>query len=306
MNLKYLSALLLLVMVGACKKENAVDLSDFDVKTSSLTINSGEEVTFNFTGEPSQLSFYSGEVGNSYDFKDQPRVDELDELIFAFETHNTPTEVIDYKVMLSTDFNGTYDYENVSSATWLDISSRFNFAAPAPWQTNWEGSGAINIADVVEKGKPFYIAFKYVAPEITSGAVPGRNWRTRSHTLDLTTKYGYESNLATYRTMGWEQVKKVDIATSSIVTSSIMLFSVPSSYLLEYEEWGISKAFNIDEINLGVDRSVPIKAYSDVPLTEYKYTYTNPGTYLATFVAANKTAYNNKEVVKHIEITVVP
>ncbi len=306
MNLKYLSALLLLVIVGACKKENAVDLSDFDVKTSSLTFKAGEEVTFKLTGDPSQLSFYSGEVGNSYDFKDQPRVDELDKLTFAFQTHNTLTDVITYKLMVSTDFNGTYDYQSVAAATWVDISSRFNFAAPAVWPNGWEDSGAFDIADVVEKGKPFYIAYKYVAPEITSGTVPSRGWRTRAHTLDLVTKYGYESRLATYTTMGWKLVKKVDMVASSVISSSIMLFGPPSTYKSEYEEWGISKVFNLGEINLGVDRSLPIKGYSEVPLAEYKHIYQNPGTYTVTFVAGNKTAYNDKEVVKSVEVTITP
>jgi len=306
MKLKYLSVLLLLITVGACKKENSIDLSGFDVRTDALTFKAGEEVTFRLTGDPSQLSFYSGEVGNSYNFKDEARVDEVDQLIFSFETHNTLTEVVNYQVMLSTDFNGIYDYENITAATWQNLSSRFNWAAPAVWPNGWEGSGGVNIVDVVEPGKPFYIAYKYVVPAIPIGTVPGRGWRTRAHILDLTTKYGYTSRLANYAGMSWKQVKKVEMTSSSVITSSIMLFGAPSTYREEYEEWGVSKAFSADEVNLGVDRSVPIKGYSDVPLNEYKHIYTESGNYRVTFVAANKTGYNDKEVVKHIDITIEP
>jgi hypothetical protein len=307
MKFRYITIGLLLLAFTSCKKENPVDISDFEVKTEALSFKEGEEVTFKLAGDPSQVSFYSGEVGNEYEFASQSRIDQPDKINLIFQTHNTPTEAVQYKVLVSTDFDGIYKYDNVKAATWTDLSSRFTWGPPAPWQTMWVSSGISNIADVVPMGKPFYVAFKYNVAALPTGTIPGRNWRTNTHFLTVDTKFGYTSQLANYGGMTWKQVKIDSTLTSaSTVTASIMLFSAPTNYRLDYEEWGVSKAFTVGEIDLGVDRSTPIKGYSELPLAEYKYTYSKAGTYRATFVAANKTAYNNKEVVKYVDITITP
>ncbi|MGX5817074.1 DUF5017 domain-containing protein [Chitinophaga lutea] len=300
-------SLFVLLLAAGCSREEDIDISGFNVETGALTYKAGEEVTFKLTGDPSQLAFYSGEVGNEYAFKDQARIDKLDKLMFSFETHNAPTEVVNYQVMLSTDFDGVYEYSHVAAAKWTDISARFTWGAPAAWQTGWTSSGIKDIADVVTEGKPFYIAFKYLAPAVPSGTVPGRNWRTRGHVLDAVTIYGYTINEAVYSSMGWKQVKKDPaVSSGSTVTSSIMLFGASTTYRLEYEEWGVSKAFQVDDVNLGSDKSVALKGYADMPLTEYKHTYNTPGKYKVTFVAANRTAHNNDEVIRQLDLTIVP
>lgn len=306
MKIRLIGVILCLAILTSCQKEEVEDISTFSVQPASLTIKAGEEAKFILTGDPSQISFYSGEVGNAYDFKDMPRIDKVAELMFQFDSHNTPTDAVEIQLMFSTDFNGVYKYEDVSAATWHDLSTRFRWAAPAPWQTNWQASGAVNLADMLESGSPFFIAYRYVAPPVPDGSIPGRNWRTRSHTLRATTEYGHQVDLASYKTMGWQLVKKDTLLTSSsTVASTILLIGATSGHRLEYEEWGISKMFEADEIDMGVDQSVPIKGYADMPPHEFTHVYTEAGTYTATFVASNKTAYNDNEVVKHVDITVV-
>lgn len=306
MKIRVIGIILCLAILNSCEKEEAADISTFSVQPTNLTIKVGEEAKFLLTGDPGQLSFYSGEVGNAYDFKDESRIDKVKDLIFAFDAHNTPTEAVQVQLMFSTDFNGIYKYEDVSNATWHDVSSRFHWATPAPWQTSWQSSGAVNLADMLEDGRPFYIAYRYIAPPVPEGTIPGRNWRTRSHALRVNTEYGHTVDLASYRTMDWKLVKKDTLLTSSsTVASTILLLAATAGHRLEYEEWGISKSFQVDEIDMGVDRSVPIKGYADMPLHEFTHVYAEAGTYTATFVASNKTAYNNKETVKQVNITVV-
>src|SRR5690606_13389800 len=97
-------------------------------------------------------------------------------------------------------------------------------------------------------------------PSMPEGSIPGRNWRARSHSLRVNTEYGYTVNLASFASMGWKLVKKDTLLTSSsTVTASILLLAATSGHRLEYEEWGISKMFEADEIDMGVDRSMPIK-----------------------------------------------
>ncbi len=308
MKIKLLYPLAVFAMIFAsCEKEKEIDLSDFSVKTESSTFKVGEQITFKFNGNAPQISFFSGEAGNSYDFKDSARIDNIAKLFFSFENHNAAVPVVNVKLLVSTDFDGVYEYPNVTSATWTDISSRFHLAEPGPYPGSWEFSNVVDIANAIKKGKPLYFAFKYVAPAFPSGTIPSRNYRTRKHVLEAETKFGYQSSVANYTGMGWNLVKKDNMVTSgSVVASSIMLFSPSSSYRDEYEEWGVSKGFELGDVNLGVDRSVPIKVYADATLSEYVHTYTKPGTYTATFVGTNKTLYNTQEKVKQITITITP
>jgi len=306
MKIRLIGILLCLAILNSCEKEEAEDISTFSVQLASLTVKAGEPAEFFLTGDPAQLSFYSGEVGNAYDFKDVPRIDKVKDMMFTFDTHNTPTEAVQVQLMFSTDFNGVYKYEDVSEATWHDLSTRFQWAAPAPWQTNWQSSGTVSLVDMLEEGRPFFIAYRYVAPPVPEGPIPSRNWRTRSHALRVNTEYGHTVDLASYASMGWKLVKKDTLLTSSsTVASTILLLAATSGHRLEYEEWGVSKSFQVDEIDMGVDRSIPIKGYADMPLQEFRHVYTEAGTYTATFVASAKTAYNDKQIVKQVDIKVV-
>jgi len=310
---KILFIILTASILTACKKFADAPTLNFDVTVEKTTYKVGEKINFQIAGgDAHQISFYSGKVGNAYAYKDTKRVDALKELYFSFETHNAPTANAALpKVLISTDFNGVYDYENLSKATWVDMTSRFTFGAPAVFDTGWTGSGTQEIASLTEKGKPFYIAYQYIAPAVPTGTVPSANWRTRAHVLRGVTLFGNSLSLANYTTMAWKQIKKNPLATTgSVVSSSIMLFGAPAStspyYRLEYEEWGISKKFQVDDIDLGVDYSVAIKQYVDLPISNYTFSYDAAGTYTVTFVASNTTSKNDNKVVKEMVITITP
>lgn len=72
------------------------------------------------------------------------------------------------------------------------------------------------------------------------------------------------------------------------------------------EHWAVSKPITVDKVDLGPDRSVPIKGVTNAAATEFRYTYANPGTYKAVFVAANTSIDGVKQVVKEITLTITP
>jgi plastocyanin len=310
---KILFVILMAYMASSCKKFADAPALNFDVSLAKTTYKVGEKINFQISGgEAHQISFYSGKVGNAYAFRDSKRVDALKELYLSFETHNAPTaNAAIPKVLISTDFNGVYDYENLSKATWVDLTSKFTFGAPAVFDTGWTNSTTQEIFSFTEKGKPFYIAYKYIAPAVPTGTVPSANWRTRAHVLRGVTLYGTSMALANYTTMAWKQIKKNPLATTgSVVSSSIMLFGAPTStspyFRQEYEEWGISKKFQVDDIDLGVDYGTAIKQYVDAPLSNYSFTYDVAGTYTVTFVASNTTLDSDNKVLKELVITITP
>ncbi|WP_316812074.1 DUF5017 domain-containing protein [Pedobacter heparinus] len=73
MKLKYIRLILLLSVSFGCKKVNNTEVNDFEVSTAASTFNAGEEVVFKLSGKPFQISFYSGETGKEYLYKDTPK-----------------------------------------------------------------------------------------------------------------------------------------------------------------------------------------------------------------------------------------
>lgn len=70
------------------------------------------------------------------------------------------------------------------------------------------------------------------------------------------------------------------------------------------EHWVISKAIDLETVNLGPDWSTPLKGLSNSGMTEYTYKYTKAGTYKAVFVATNSSVDDIQTVVKEITFTI--
>lgn len=312
----YLFAMLLF-MLAACKKETKVEEVEFEVSVDKITVKANEEVHFSFKGSPGLITFYSGEPKNAYSYKDLDRIASLQQLNVTFESSIQAVTNTPLRVMFSTNYqeaytdNGEYTYESVAAATWTDITNRFHIATTT--YPIFESSGTVNIADLVDPNKPFYIAFKYDTPALpATGAVPLRRWRFRNFKLETITNFGFYERLA-YTTVipaGWKFARREPNFKHISAIGTIVQFIPPASaadegYKQAMQLWAVSKAF-APTVNMGVDVGLSIKSYQEAVLKNYKHVYTKPGVYKATFVAANTNIYDSKKEVKEIEITVTP
>lgn len=75
-----------------------------------------------------------------------------------------------FSVLVSTDFDGVYELNNVEGADWTDITDEFLLSTG---QTDFVNSGAIDLSPYVEPDQPIYIAFKYTY--LPDSGTP-RNW----------------------------------------------------------------------------------------------------------------------------------
>lgn len=92
-----------------------------NVVSEGVTVNvkKGEPVIFNFTGDPDNIVFYSGEDGHNYDFRNRTTIDisqiESSELSFTIKTlwGNANAYKNTLHMYMSTNFNGLYkdDFE---------------------------------------------------------------------------------------------------------------------------------------------------------------------------------------------------
>jgi len=177
----------LLFAAMACNKQTEVKPVSFDVNstklngTPSTSFSSNDTVNFAFTGNPDIITFYSGETGKRYDYKDRISAKGIPQLQFSTILANG-TQASSLALMVSTDFKGiatntilgilTRDTAttnaNIAAATWTDITSRATFSTGG---TTAVASGTIDLSDFANQGKPIYIAFKYVA---TAGTIQNK------------------------------------------------------------------------------------------------------------------------------------
>lgn len=175
-----------LLFFTACE-ELGVDAPGVEITASSTTAQVGQPVTFTFNGYADMISFYSGEPGNDYAYKDGRVVDIAGSkftLAFTSALAVAGTQVPELKLFASNDFNGDYSsLASVKAATWVDITSRFTFGTNA----TFVNSTAKDVTDLTAPGKPIYFAFKYVTKsQKTNGLV--RNWQIQTFALTSDTK----------------------------------------------------------------------------------------------------------------------
>ncbi len=300
MKAKYLYLFLLLGVLSSCE-DNEVEAPNFNVSVIKAEIQVGDSARFSFSGEPDVVTFYSGENGKDYQNRERTELTG-GKLQLEFESQALYGRQSDYiSLLVSTDFNGNYMSEEVSKATWVDISNRFTFATAAPGTIGTRTmSGQVDLSDLLASGKPIYFAYKYVGgPSLTP-----TQWLWRLHAFNLTNSFpnGNSALVSNLSTTGWTSVEFVNPVSKWYFTSALVYFH-PNSTKEASEEWAISKALNPNKVS--PDRGTAIKEYT-LSKEAHSYIYSEPGTYTATFVASNVTIHGQKTVVREVEVTVKP
>lgn len=307
MRIKYYNLLLIISTLIACNEEIEVskNIDDFNVTTSTTTYKAGETINFNFTGNPGIISFYSGEVGSDYAFKDG-RITETE----ATKTMSFTSSVSlgdqanQLSVMVSSDFNGNrLAFSNVEAATWTDVTSRFKLSTSA----SFLASGNKDISDLAVEGKPLYVAFKYITRPQTENGV-ARQWMIRNFVLTTSSPIG-TLTLADSKNAGFMIVDQNPLtypARSSVSSTTVTLlghnFTAEKDTLSE--NWAISNPINLGSIDQGPDRPIAVKGNSDARMDSFSYVYQKPGTYKVWFIASNTNIDQNLVVIRQLDITI--
>lgn len=117
---------LLLVGLVSCMEDEAPSV-ELNVALDKQVYQVGEPVTFKLNGNPDNIVFYSGEVGHNYAYKERYHAD--GDLLVKFNSWVRYGDIYhNLKFLVSSDFSGIYDKENVEAATWIDLSDKFRFS----------------------------------------------------------------------------------------------------------------------------------------------------------------------------------
>lgn len=271
------------------------------------TYRVGEPVVFKFSGYAGIISFYSGEVFNDYEYR-EGRILEAGQLHMSFTSNvQYGAQTNQFSVQASTDFKGdhTSPFSTVQEATWTDITSRFELGN----NTTYKPSGVKDITDLVEEGKPLFIAFRYIyRPSAQYGL--RRTWRIQNFKLTSTTPTLGEQVIGDMATAGFtlfDQFPDIEPSATTINATTIsMVGTAVSPNTLTSENWVISRGFETGEVDLGPDRPIAIKGIADAMMTTYEHTYSKPGTYRAYFIAINANIEKKIETIQYVDVTVEP
>jgi hypothetical protein len=299
------------ILFASCGKEEVIK-PDFEVANYEVTStidtsgNAVKQVTFNFSGDASVISFYSGLIGSDYAYR-EGRILDVKGLLASFTTTlaSTGTQDNQLSVLVSTDFSGTYDIASIRAANWTNITSRYTLnvrgaSASLP-------SGTKNISDLLVDGKPLYYAFRYICePQALNGG--NSTWRIRDFSLESATDLGVTS-LATHTTADWKLINDgaiVDPGRGAAIESSgaVRFNGNNKNPEIRTESWAVTKGFMLGKVDLGPDRPIPIKSTINPRLSSYSFNYTTPGTYKVVFIASNASHEGQASVVREVEVTV--
>lgn len=278
----------------ACNKKT-VDATGFTVTTDKETYTTADTVTFSFTGNPWYLTFYSGEPYHKYEYSERVTAPGVPQLQFTTQL-TTGTQKNTLQVMISTNFSGVYDSTNIYQATWTDITNKVILAT----NNTVTSSGVIDLTPFVTGDQPVYIAFKYTG---AAGSAQ-RTWTIKSVALNnvLDDKTTYSLLGVAESTSGFKSVPmKATAVAWTISTSQLVIKGGTTTASQEAEGWIVSKPLNLSKVT--PDTGVPLKNMTTA-MSSYLYMYETPGSYKATFVAANINRYDEKGDVLEIPVTV--
>lgn len=285
--------------VTSCRKDD-VETPDFDVKLEKLEYKVNEPVNFLFSGSANTITFYSGESGKEYKYKDRVefentvlKVNMATQVLYGSQPNNL-------RLMVSSDFKGIYDTAHVKAATWTNVSDRLTFGGATETP-----SGDADITDLYVAGKPLYLAFRYVGEPAPAGATTTtqRLWRIYKFNVTNTFPNGV-SNVVTDRIdAGWTAVDFANPNNSWTFNNAAMIYFSPNSSLVYTEDWAVTKALYPNRTS--PDTGTPIKQYVDDMKAVYSHVFSAPGIYRVSFVAANVTNKGQQTVLKELDITII-
>ncbi|MDN3619578.1 DUF5017 domain-containing protein [Polaribacter undariae] len=301
------STLLLTFLFTSCEDFEEVKTPNFEVGVKQ-SIAVGEEVEFTIENAPNFLSFYSGEFGKEYQYRDRTNIEGTVNMSFDCAQNyqnGTSRSNPGLSIQYSTDYDGSGTAAAIAASNWTDISDKF--ILPTNRTYEWTNSGIGDITDLAAEGQSVYIAFKILAEGKTSEGNRQGEYRFNNFVIDLSVA-GKTTTLPVtdLESTEWQTVNvqgSGDANTNEWIWWSNDFFRMngTSAYFTN-EDWLIT-----DKINLTAvlpDQAISLKSYSE-RLESFKHIYSEAGVYTVTFVGNNTTVYGNEEDVKELTIEVL-
>lgn len=299
-----------LAFAGCANKVDPPVEPTFAVSSDNAVVFVQEGVHFSISGHADFVTFYSGEKGNDYAFRDKERIYEGEcflSFASAFQAgqqykNQTESDPLDKLVSMwwSDDFSGEYTEEAINAATWHDMtglftwpSARVDNARDVKLNTD---AGTVNLADIFTDGIPqkFFFAYRYKVDILDEDGLNGRSkavvsgFKINNVCAEAMVNEAVVSqgeSLWTLVNIGFEDIEATNLPVNN---AAYIYFNCGQATNVPKLCWAVSKPISLNsQVNTGCDYGTGIKSFSEDDLTTYSYTFANPGVYDVHFVATN-------------------
>lgn len=291
----FIMAIMAQIFVSCQKRYDLEPIDSFGVQTTKTAYAVGDTVTFLLAGNADNIVYWSGENGHNYYYRNRTYTEgNTIKLNFKSYSQYGTVDKTNIKLLVSTDFTGTYTAPNVSAATWSDISDRAIWSSGAD-QTP---SGEISLDDFASKNKNMVVAFQFKTSAIKNSATQNR-WVIRSFDLTSTNNASEVATIFNMSTAGWASFNFSASATDWTISSSQLYTG--RSYTELDDDWVLTRQFNPNAAK--PDLGVAIKNIAQ-GLSEYKAVFSKVGKYKVVFVATNANLKRQTSKLKELELTI--
>ncbi|KAI9432247.1 hypothetical protein F5148DRAFT_1295811 [Russula earlei] len=279
-------------LLPACQKSLSNGDVDFTVTVQKTAQALGDTAVFSFTGNPDVITFYSGEVGKRYQYRNRTAAVGTPILSFGTKRENG-TQANSLSVLISSDFAGAAGADtattlsNLSKGTWTDLTSRTTLSTGAYIVSN------IDLSDVATQGKPIYLAFKYNG---YAGSIQNKwtisNFSITNNLSDATsyTIANFNNGGSVYTNYGVSTYSPGFVATRVlnnyywvVGTGTLVITGATSAAsAAPAEAWTIVGPIDLRKVTPDLGVVVKTVSQSSGGLT-YLYKYPTTGSYNATF-----------------------
>ena len=286
-----------------------VDKSTALLINDTIFVKKDSLINFNFTGNPSNIVFYSGETGEDYKSKDltQLPISQIDSCYLKFDAMASGTNAVvanTLSLRISNNYNGliastltpnylkdSLDVRDVVNYGWSDSTTACGF----PISTNVLKSVKLNMMNYLGKGT--CLQFRYLTNQNTQ-VQPGWSIANLKFVIYQHGQLPQEV-LASRLNFKWIDVLYSNHYSSSN-TSGTGCWNKTNPALITMSASSIGKPLNEDYlindpfIINGVAPSVGVAVKNMTNnLASYSYKYSKTGVYTVTFVATNQNYIDN-------------
>ena len=308
-------------ILSGCNQAYKVDVPDFLVNIEKTTFKVGEPVNFIINSDSDFVSFYSGEFGNDYNYRDIERHTPaaLRLSLDIKQTTSGNSRLLNPRIIpvsWSSDYNGEGTVDAMEEATWNDVTDDFTFPAEGYKVGSANGSVTTSNKDIdieryfIDQEKPIYLCFKYDVAKFESEINTGRTTVTLSNFFIN----GHMDNgtIPVYgiKDIDWQFIKP---ESWNGATDRCSLPGAQATLTMSCE-WNTKQdrqlyaiagpIYKAEDVNSGIEPGVCIKSLADPDLRSYTHTYMSPGEYEAVFVAKNSSVYGKAETVRTVKVTI--
>lgn len=294
-----LYSLLIILLCTACTLSCTKDSTatpEFEVTLKAGSYKAGEAVTFNISGNPDIITFYSGETGRIYENRNRTELKGTPLLQFSTFAQNSGTQLNSLQILASSDFNGTASATAIKAASWTDITPKATLSTG----TDNVSSGLIDLTGVVADNKPVYLAFR--KHDDNSPTLKPRGWTIRSFSLTyLNAADNISYPVTDLSTATWTPVDILNPTYKWTVSSTALTIGGGNINTPENEDWVFTKVLYPNAIR--TDLGIGVKGV-DGRVDSYNYIFKSAGVYKVTFEGLNLTDGQRKSVTKEIQVTI--